>query len=708
MKKKIWSLLLCMALLLTCLQIPMVAGADESTPNVDGIFSQEQVSTYRSEGTYPTKAGYVFAGWYTDSTRETPVTGTTPAEGAYAKFVSEDVLTVLFQVKEGTTKQSDTTDLRVITSVDSLLYTQVGFKVQVGDNVNEIKSNTVYSTIAAYVNEQQQSYKAKDVFDEEDSLYFATKVITGIKNASMSKEIVFTPFWVTMDGTKVTGTERTVKISDELKLVANPLGFQSAASHTTVTKVTFQEEDVIRAEGRKVVFQDVIDANSAKGEFFTSGYTHLQFDIYIESWQGTFMQMATSMKNVRCGSKGGALYCEDDKYTFGQYVRVYNQAGESARLNEGAWYTISMKVDDISTDVSFVSSTTASVFYLKNLKFTNAFPNEKAIVDSLGFLPGIHDREPSVLEPAKLGEEDVIMATARKVLFKDVIDASGAKGKFFNSGYTHLQFDIYLENVQGSYLQVATSGKNMKCNGQGEALYPEDSTVKVAEWVRIYNQNGAKSALKTGAWYTISVKVDPATSTDVSFVSAGTRSVFYLKNLTFTYAFPEEKPLVANPLGFIAGSAKLDVVAEVTQTTKDDEDVIRVTGRKVCFQDVIDEVNGKAKGDFFQSAYQYIAFDVYFDEWTANYGGKNMIMINTSNTTSSAEVDTNGIASDWDNPSLVFSYRDGVQASPKAGEWTTIYVKVDKTTSTDVSFCSPGTMSTFYLKNLTFTNSLPQ
>ena len=433
----------------------------------------------------------------------------------------------------------------------------------------------------------------------------------------------------------------------------------------------------------------------------------MQFDVYIEDVKGSYLQITTTQKNIKCDGKGQALYCNDDAdpNNFKNYVRVYTQDGVRTTLKAGAWYTVSMKVEANSTDVSFVSAGTPSVFYLKNLTFTYAFPEETQLANPLGFEPGVVNQpDHSKVEKVTYNNEEVIKATARKVVFEDVINASNQKGDFFTSAYTHLQFDVYIESVKGSYLQVATSGKNMICNGKGEALYSNE-TNSVGDWVRIYNQNGVKSTLKTGAWYTISVKVE-AGSTDVSFVSAGTPSVFYLKNLRFTYAFPEERPLVANPLGFIAGSSDPTVVAEVTQTTKDDEDVIRVTGRKVCFQDVINASG--AKGDFFQSAYQYIAFDVYFDNWTANYSGKNMIMINTSNTTSSAEVDTNGNASDWDNTSLVLSYRDGVEANPQAGVWTTIYVKVDKTTSSDVSFCSPGTMSTFYLKNLTFTNSVPQ
>lgn len=716
MKKRNWSLFICIVLLLTSLHTPIIAGATGDAQDVDRLFTAQEVSEYRTEGTYPTKEGYVFAGWYKDSSRETPVTGNTPADGAYAKFVNKKVLSVMFQLTDGTTISSGTTNLRVITSVDSLSYQQVGFVLSVNGNSQEITSNTVYNTIAAYVDEDQQKYQPKDVFDETESEYFVTKVVTGIKNTSFKKAINFTPFWVTMDGTKVTATDdRTIAIFDEVKPVANSLGFL-AGTHdgepSVVETTTFGDDTVIKATARKVLFQDVIDTNGAQGDFFTTGYTHLQFDVYIESWNGSYMQMTTSQKRVQCKNAGGALESPDDPVTFGQYVRVYNQAGESARLKTGAWYTISMKVDaDTSNDVSFVSAGTRSVFYLKNLSFGYDFPDETAIVDSLGFSAGSHLGDPSIVEDATFGEEDVKRAYARKVVFQDVIDASGAKGKFFKSGYTHLQFDVYIEDWAGTYMQVGTSGKNIKCHGEGQDWASEDQSDIVGNWVRFYNQNGARATLKTGAWYTISVKVG-ADSSDVSFVSAGTRSVFYLKNLKFTYAFPEERPLVANPLGFIAGSSDSTVVAEVTPTKLGDDDVIRVTGRKVCFQDVI---NARGlKGDFFASGYQYIAFDVYFDKWTAsmknpeNPEGVNAMLVNTSFTSTALVIDENGEGSAWDKESLAFCYRDGVTANPKAGVWTTIYVKVDKTTSTDVSFCSPGTMSTFYLKNLTFTNSLPQ
>ena len=372
MKRKNWILFICMVLLLTSLHNPILVGATDGTQNVDGLFTQAEVSDYRDKGTYPTKSGYVFAGWYQDATRETPVTGDTPTNGAYAKFVNEKVLTILFQLKNGTTMQSETTDLRLITSVDSRLYQQVGFKLQVGDNLSEseITSNTVYSTISTYSDEKQQKYKPSDVFDKTDSKYFMTKVLAGIKSSSFEKEIRFTPFWTTMDGTKVTGTARTIQI---LEFVS---GFV-AGDGTTITKVTKDEEEVVKAElsasGKRVYFQDVITESGEKGKFFNEGYQYVTFDMYIESVASAF-NFNTSTHGIWTN---GAGYDWSNNAagsgTQGDYLRTYLN-GVRTPINKGAWYTVCMKVENYSTDVSIAANGGAATIYLKNLTFANAFP----------------------------------------------------------------------------------------------------------------------------------------------------------------------------------------------------------------------------------------------------------------------------------------------------------------------------------------------
>lgn len=436
--------------MLTSINIPISAAAADSTENVDRLYTRTEVSEYRNAGTYPSKEGYVFAGWYQDSSHETPVIGNTPSNGAYAKFVNEKVLTILFQLKNEATSQSATTDLRLITSVDSVLYQQVGFKLQVEGNSNEseITSQTVYKTIASYSDDKQQKYQPKDVFDETDSEYFVTKVLTGIKNSSFKKEISFKPFWVTMDGTQVTGTERTIKLFDAVPFVANPLGFiagQHDAPVTTVEKTTFGGEEVIKANFRKVLFQDVIDANNDKGEFFDSEYTHVQFDVYLESVNAEKIMVNTSQASLESAYANGKCSDWTGDENVEELVRTYKD-GVRSNLEVGAWYTVCMKVTSWSTDVSFCSPGTRSVAYMKNLTFTNAFPD-----DVSGFEAGEGTALSNVTKDGEAVVKAVLTGSGKRVYFEDVITASGEKGSFFDDGYEYVAFDMYVESVTEMY-----------------------------------------------------------------------------------------------------------------------------------------------------------------------------------------------------------------------------------------------------------------
>ena len=695
MKKNICAVLMCIVLLLTNLYSPTIAKGSDDTQNVDRLFTQAEVSEYRTKGTHPTKSGHVFAGWYQDSSHETPVTGNTPSDGAYAKFVNERVLTVLFQLKNGTTTQSATTDLRVITSVDSLSYQQVGFIVQVGDNVNEITSNTVYSTITSYVDKYQQKYQANDVFHETDSEYFVTKVIAGIKNSSFKKEISFTPFWVTMDGTKVTGIDRTIKISEKVPYAANPLGFIPIASHTTVEKVTFQNEEVMKVCGRKVIFEDVQTLETENKyvlpEFFDLGYKYVQFDVYLETMGPSEFYMNTSQVTVMSKADGSASYSESSN--FADYVRTYKD-GVQAPLTMGAWYTVCLKVESWSTDVSFVSPGIASTFYMKNLTFTNDFPKEPEFsANPLGFIPiASHTTAEKVI----FQNEEVMKVYGKKVIFEDVqtpeTENKYVLQKFLSSEYKYVQFDVYIETKGPDQFYLNTSAINVYVNADGSPYTSNNSNF--TDYVRTY-KDGVQAEITMGAWYTVCMKVE-SWSSDVSFVSPGVASLFYMKNLTFTKDFPEYSS------GFIAGEG-----AELTIVTKDGEPAVKAelsqSGERVYFKDVIAE-DGE-KGSFFDDGYKYVAFDMYIESVGTAF------LFNTSG----FNIWTNGAGYDWRNNlagngkqgDYLRSYLNGISTPIDMGEWYTVYMKVEDFSS-EANITAYQGAATIYLKNLTFANDFPE
>lgn len=176
-----------------------------------------KISTYRSGETYtyPEKQGLVFAGWYTDAEYTKPLAKAEKSGYAYAKFVDEKVLTVKFQLTANTTKDSEFTDLRILTTVDTLNYIDVGFQVTIYGKTILCHGDDVYSTVSAFTNNRGMVYQPS-VFSPESN-YFVTHRITQISKSAFAVPITVAPQWTTLDGTVVkgnAGSERTIRVED--------------------------------------------------------------------------------------------------------------------------------------------------------------------------------------------------------------------------------------------------------------------------------------------------------------------------------------------------------------------------------------------------------------------------------------------------------------------------------------------------------------
>ena len=210
----------------------------------------EDVETYRVNKTYPdaqTEGDYAFAGWYyKEGTVYKPysVTGVDNATTAYAKFVDADVFGAKFQVIADTTTESFTTDLRMVSSIDSFNYTSVGFKVTFNNKTLLCNTVGVYSTINVYVDDNNEPYEPADVFSDA-SMCFATHRINGITNDAFDKEFIVQPTWTTLDGTTVEAKAdkvRTITVdemADEYVVdFENGLDFENVADETMISGST--------------------------------------------------------------------------------------------------------------------------------------------------------------------------------------------------------------------------------------------------------------------------------------------------------------------------------------------------------------------------------------------------------------------------------------------------------------------------------------
>lgn len=161
--------------------------------------------------TAPEKEGCIFAGWYTDPELTKPVARNVKTGWAYAKFLDENTLTVKYQVTNGTTAQSQSTDLRLLTAVDGLNYRTVGFDVEFAGSTQTLYSSTVYEQVRSG---GTLIRNAAALFGA-DASFFVTYTLLGVPKGAYDMRFTVTPRWQTLDGTEVTGTARSFAISDD-------------------------------------------------------------------------------------------------------------------------------------------------------------------------------------------------------------------------------------------------------------------------------------------------------------------------------------------------------------------------------------------------------------------------------------------------------------------------------------------------------------
>ena len=217
MRKSIVSVVVCVSLLLvgTCSLHHVQASTDTG-------YTVAQIQELITNKAAPVETGKVFAGWYTDDTYKTPVTSVDVVdENTVPKFVDEAALTIKLQVSPRTTSTSTIADIRFVSSVDSLNYQKVSFTVDSTGSVDPVfDADTAYTKIYAGGQEYDPTIFSNDsqyvVTAIWDGIGRGTNGVTDDATSNFGKTITVTPSWTTMDGTVVTGTQRTFEINDGL------------------------------------------------------------------------------------------------------------------------------------------------------------------------------------------------------------------------------------------------------------------------------------------------------------------------------------------------------------------------------------------------------------------------------------------------------------------------------------------------------------
>ena len=179
-----------------------------------------------------TGTGYLFAGWFErmDGNKYRPLAAANEVQtggNVVAKFIPAQLLSVKCQANSNATLKSDSASLKVFTCLDSLNYSQVGFKVKTINLSNDgktfgniktekfVESDTVYRELKVKVGSKTTIYKAEEAFGEGiGAKYFATSWIRNIAKENYSNIVSVQPYLKTLDGTQVLGLEKYVHVED--------------------------------------------------------------------------------------------------------------------------------------------------------------------------------------------------------------------------------------------------------------------------------------------------------------------------------------------------------------------------------------------------------------------------------------------------------------------------------------------------------------
>lgn len=280
----------------------------------------EDIAAYRGEQkTYPAANGYVFGGWYQTADEAKPLTTDTTDGAAYAKLVPETVLSVKTTVLKDAAYTVDKTDLRFVTTVDSLRYRRVGITLSSDGKARTFTSRDVYKSIKTGKEENAWA-SPKNAFCS-DSLYFFTVKVNGIDR--FDAVWTATPCWTTLDGTEVTGVPTEIAVNDKFgkRVAQEQLGLNGSTLLQVADDKTNTMAYVIRTNDGKTV---VIDGGSKDDAAYLVWLLKTRYGVSsVDAWYVTHED----------GNHTGALesILDDGSLTIGKIY--YNfQAGSTGSL----------------------------------------------------------------------------------------------------------------------------------------------------------------------------------------------------------------------------------------------------------------------------------------------------------------------------------------------------------------------------------------
>ena len=298
-------------------QVQHVQAADATgtyvaVPKASTIITKEQESekvasvvVNSEDATYGTYAEYLFAGWLKQDAETEEYVAATEADATFAKFVNRDTLSVKLQIAsnavtdedENKTKINADSAIRFISSVDSLDYSEVGFKISYENEANpgevitkSYSSNMVFEKIAStmYEGENKKDYSFSPKVVGTDSEYFFTAK-WAVASEQADKDYTVQAYWKTFDGTTVYGDARKVCVADNgLTKINMPVNAQldsektytATGNNLEVTNVEVLTTGANCSSVRLTITGSVIDLPSATKITLNDGTSNVATGVY--------------------------------------------------------------------------------------------------------------------------------------------------------------------------------------------------------------------------------------------------------------------------------------------------------------------------------------------------------------------------------------------------------------------------------------------
>lgn len=257
--------------------LPIMAGtvkaAERITTDSGVIYEPLNMTDYWSQDTKkaPLLNGYVFGGWYTGE-NETNLTAlkeeeleNVPTSNTYAKFVSAEVLSVKTQIDkntvEGGADRTTPASLRLISGVDSTDYQFVGFDILLNNKKPYLLYGDEPGSTKCYDGLKKSPEDTNIIYPDQyfgaQAKYFNVVKIGNLIPVNDTKIIRVTPYWFTLDGTKVEGISKYVHTEDGYKGYVSVPVYLSTAKQVAAGKLSVSYPENLTLVDDKVEFDGV-------------------------------------------------------------------------------------------------------------------------------------------------------------------------------------------------------------------------------------------------------------------------------------------------------------------------------------------------------------------------------------------------------------------------------------------------------------------